>query len=168
LSSACELDSQNKISSTSRTAKVFLAVPVPVVGVFPPVREAITRSSTKEVAILGVRSMIDSQAMRTFADAHRDPQSSVHLINASPLVDLVETFAFVNKPENTQNVVTDFIAHIRNDRPNVNVMTLSSTHLPYVKVRIVTAPLHCWARLMTGSQPGLSHEAASASNRASV
>jgi glutamate racemase len=106
---------------------------VPVIGVVPPVRDAIALSNTKEVAILGVRSMIDSEAMRTFANDHREPRSTAHLINASPLVELVETFAFVNDAESTQNVVTDFMARVRNDLPNVDVMTLSSTHLPWLR-----------------------------------
>jgi len=109
------------------------AVSVPVIGVFPPVREALSRSTTKEVAILGVRSMTDSQAMRDYADAHREPDSSVHLINASPLVDLVETFAFIDAPEETQRVVTDFIAKVRQAQPAIDVMTMSSTHLPWLK-----------------------------------
>ncbi|PLP99457.1 glutamate racemase [Cupriavidus pauculus] len=109
------------------------AVTVPVIGVFPPVREAINRSTTKEVAVFGVRSMTDSQAMRAFANEHREPHSIVHLVNASALVDLVETFAFINAPEDTQIVVTDFVARVRSNQPGIDVMTLSSTHLPWLK-----------------------------------
>jgi glutamate racemase len=120
-------------------APLRTAVAVPVIGVFPPVREAISRSVTKKVAILGVRSMTDSPAMRRFANRHRGPRSSVHLVNASLLVELVETFAFVNASKNTQKIVTDFIARVRDDRPNIDVMTLSSTHLPWLKPFFETA-----------------------------
>jgi glutamate racemase len=109
------------------------AASVPVIGIFPPVREAIRLSATKEVAVLGVRSMIDSPDMRVFADEQRSVDSTVHLINASSLVDLVETFAFIDDPDGTQDFVSRFIAEVRTANRGIDVMTMSSTHLPWLK-----------------------------------
>lgn len=115
------------------------AVSVPVIGVFPPIREAIKSSKTKEVAVLGVRSMITSEAMRAFADGSRTTGSQVFLVNASSLVDLVENFTFINDPRHTQEVVTRFVTDVRGANPNIDVMTMSSTHLPWLKPFFTTA-----------------------------
>jgi len=109
------------------------AVSVPVIGVFPPICEAIARSKTAEVAVLGVRSMITSEALRVYADRNRIANSQVVLVNASSLVDLVENFAFILDPVGTQESVTNFLSEVRALHPNIDVMTMSSTHLPWLK-----------------------------------
>ena len=109
------------------------AMSLPIIGVFPPVREATHLSKTGRVAVLGVRSMIESEAMKVFADANRSADSQVLLVNASSLVDLVESFAFVNDPGVTQNTVTRFIVDLRSANPDIDVVTMSSTHLPWLK-----------------------------------
>jgi glutamate racemase len=109
------------------------AVSVPVIGVFPPIREALARSKTAEIAVLGVRSMITSEALRAYADGNRTLSSQVLLLNASSLVDLVENFIFILDPLGTQAVVTNFISDVRGLHPNIDVMTMSSTHLPWLK-----------------------------------
>jgi glutamate racemase len=109
------------------------AVSVPVIGVFPPIRDAIARSKTAEIAVLGVRSMIISEALRAYADGNRTASSQVILVNASSLVDIVENFTFVLDPLSTQKIVTNFISDVRSSHPNIDVMTMSSTHLPWLK-----------------------------------
>jgi glutamate racemase len=115
------------------------AVDVPVIGIFPPVREATTLSKTGEVAILGVRSMVTSDAMRQDADANRLHDAQVLLINASSLVDLVENFTFIHDPVRTQEIVTAFILELRAAHPRIDVMTMSSTHLPWLRRFFETA-----------------------------
>ncbi|PRC90918.1 glutamate racemase [Solimicrobium silvestre] len=115
------------------------AVSVPVIGIFPPVREAIERSKSKQVAILGVRSLVSSDAMKIYANKNSTPESKVLLINASSLVDLVENFTFLNDPGATQEIVTRFILEVRRAAPEVDVMTMSSTHLPWLKQFFMSA-----------------------------
>jgi len=115
------------------------AVDVSVIGIFPPVREATSLSRTGEVAILGVRSMVTSEAMRQYADANRIGDSKVMLINASSLVDLVENFTFIHDPVRTQEIVTTFISELRTANPRIDVMTMSSTHLPWLRQFFETA-----------------------------
>jgi len=109
------------------------AVSAPVIGVFPPVAEALAASKTGMVAVLGVRSMVTSEAMRAHADSQRAADSEVTLVNASSLVDLVESFALLSEPDRTQRVVSAFIADLRDAHPDIDVMTMSSTHLPWLK-----------------------------------
>ncbi len=115
------------------------AVSLPVIGVFPPVREAMLHSTTKRIAVLGVRSMVTSEAMQRYAEQHRPAGSQVHLVNASALVDLVENFTFINDPQLTQDLVTRFIAELRRSHPDIDVMTMSSTHLPWLKSFFMSA-----------------------------
>jgi len=109
------------------------AVSVPVIGIFPPVREAVELSRNKQVAVLGVRSMITSEAMQIYAKRNSTEESQVSLLNASSLVDLVENFTFLTDPAQTQKAVSQFIAHALQEHPKVDVMTLSSTHLPWLR-----------------------------------
>lgn len=115
------------------------AVSVPVIGIFPPVREALRQSKAGEIAVLGVRSMVESDAMRAYADGERSADSRVLLVNASSLVDLVENFTFIHEPVRTQEIVTAFITALRKTNPQIDVMTMSSTHLPWLKPFFVTA-----------------------------
>jgi glutamate racemase len=115
------------------------AVSVPVIGVFPPIRAAIKRSKTKQAAVLGVRTMIASEAMRVFVNANRTADSQVFLVNASLLVDLVENFTFIMDPRHTQEIVTRFVTAVRGANPCIDVMTMSSTHLPWLKSFFATA-----------------------------
>lgn len=115
------------------------AVSMPVVGIFPPVREAVNRSNTKQIAVLGVRSMVTSEAMQRYAEQNREAGSQVFLVNASALVDLVESFTFINDPQRTQDLVTRFIADLRSSHSDIDVMTMSSTHLPWLKSFFMSA-----------------------------
>lgn len=115
------------------------AVSMPVVGIFPPIREAIDRSNTKTIAVLGVRSMVTSEAMQRYAEQNREAGSEVRLVDASALVDLVERFTFIHDPQMTQDVVTRFIAELRSSHPGIDVMTMSSTHLPWLKPFFMSA-----------------------------
>lgn len=108
------------------------AAGVPVIGIFPPVAEAVRRSASGRVAVLGVRSMVDSAAMQAYAAAHRGA-GEVLLVNASALVELVENFDFVHRPQATQAAIDRFIGELRAAHPLVDVMTMSSTHLPWLK-----------------------------------
>lgn len=103
--------------------------PVPVIGVFPPVDEALQRSATKQVAVLGVQSMVASEMMRRYVGA----RANVLLVNASSMVDLVEDFSFLKNPSATQATVQRFVDDLLLQHPGVDVMTLSSTHLPWLR-----------------------------------
>ena len=119
--------------------KLRNAIHVPVIGVFPPVREAMQQSRSKKIAILGVRSMVRSDSMFQYIQNNVSETDRVLLVNASSLVDLVEDFSFLSDPAGTQVKVEKFIAELRNANPEVDVMTLSSTHLPWLRPFFETA-----------------------------
>lgn len=105
---------------------------LPLFGVFPPLKKALAMSQTGHVGILGVQSLMESPMLREFVAAHECDPANVALINASSLVDLVEDGSFLFAPEKTQSTVSRFVSKLFNERPSVDVLTLSSTHLPWL------------------------------------
>ncbi|MBF9235058.1 glutamate racemase [Microvirga alba] len=104
----------------------------PLFGVYPPVADALVRSRSKQVAVLGVRSMVESSEIRTFIDRAAQGQGGVHAFDASDLVALIENAAFLNEKPGTQGKVSRFVDKVRAAFPDIDVMTLSSTHLPWL------------------------------------
>jgi len=89
--------------------------------------------------VLGVKSMVDSAAMRRYVAHYAD---DVLLVNASSMVDLVETFAFLKDVAGTRQRVERFIDDLLTAHPDVDVMTLSSTHLPWLRAFFEVAAPH--------------------------
>lgn len=112
---------------------VCKTAPVPVAGIVPPIEEALRLSSSQKVAVLGVKSMIGSPEMAQCVAERASPGSEVLLINASPMVDLVENFMFLSDPARTQSEVSAFTRTLLDVHPEIDVMTLSSTHLPWLR-----------------------------------
>lgn len=108
-------------------------VGVPVVGVRPPIASALGVAGAGDVAVLGVRSMVRSPELRAYADREAGAnRPRIHLADASPLVDLVESGAFLFDPEATRHAVKAFMDDLDGRHPNLAAVTLSSTHLPWL------------------------------------
>jgi glutamate racemase len=105
---------------------------IPLFGVFPPLKEAIATSSSGHVGIMGVRSLVESETLVRFVRDHADAPENVALINASSMVDLVESGAFLFSPAETQRTVSRFVDQLFQRYPRIDVLTLSSTHLPWL------------------------------------
>lgn len=106
----------------------------PVFGVRPPIAAALDVARGGHIAVLGVRSMVESQELRIYVERQAGAATDkVHLINASALVDLVETGAFLTDPAGTQATVAAFLDDVDRQHPGIKAITLSSTHLPWLK-----------------------------------
>ena len=116
---------------------------VPMFGVFPPLQEALAASATGHIGIMGVRSLVESEALRLFVRRHSAKSENVALINASPMVELVETGSFLFSPADTQITVTAFADEVFRLNPLIDVLTLSSTHLPWLRPFFETARPNC-------------------------
>lgn len=106
---------------------------IPVHGVAPPVRAALAASRSGSVAVMGVRSMIESAELARFVRQQADDPERVALVNASPMVELVENGAFLRQPSETAQRVAAFCDGIAAMHPGIDVLTLSSTHLPWLR-----------------------------------
>ncbi len=107
--------------------------PAPVYGVAPPLAAALAASRGGEVAIMGVRSMIESAELAAFVRARTPEPEKVALVDASPMVELVESGAFLHAPQETADKVARFCDGVAARFPRVDVLTLSSTHLPWLR-----------------------------------
>lgn len=112
---------------------------VPVYGVAPPVRTALATSHSGKVAVMGVRSMIESEELADFVRTQADNPGDVALINASAMVELVENGAFLRQPDETAQKVAAFCDDIAASHPHIDTLTLSSTHLPWLRPFFETA-----------------------------
>ena len=106
---------------------------LPLSGVFPPLAEALAASRTGKVGIMGVQSLIASAELTGFIARHAPVPDHVARINASAMVDLVESGAFLFSPAETQQAVDAFAAAVIAADEDIDVLTLSSTHLPWLK-----------------------------------
>ncbi|WP_433194681.1 glutamate racemase [Nocardia sp. CA-107356] len=109
-----------------------LQSPVPIFGVRPPVRAALAVAD--EVAVLGVHSLVQSPEMREFLRAQAGSAAErIHAVNASPLVELVESGDFLFRREYTAQLVSEFLDDLLAAHPRIDAVTLSSTHLPWLR-----------------------------------
>ena len=102
-----------------------------IIGVFPPLKDAKTKTKTKTIAILATKSVIKSNALQNYITNNLPKKIKVVKINASPLVELVETGKFIDNKKSCENKIKKTLSKpfLKNC---VDVATLSSTHLPFL------------------------------------
>jgi glutamate racemase len=104
-----------------------------VIGVYPPVEEAVSASKTRHIAILATKGAVTSPEMGDFIERKRFPSNVViNKIDASDLVALVESGIFHEDKEKTETTIKSVIGRLLERDRLVDVMTLSSTHLPFL------------------------------------
>ena len=104
-----------------------------VIGVLPPLREASRISKTKNIAVLATSSVTKSKELsRYIKKNHLSKNIHVKKINASPLVELVESGKFITNKKYCQMIIKKTLNNIFLQN-NIDVVTLSSTHLPLLR-----------------------------------
>jgi len=120
-------------SNTPTLLLDFSRISSKIVGVYPPLSDAVKISRTKNVAILGTRSVIQSESITKFIEKCDVPDHIVvHKIDCSLLVELVESGKFLTDEEYCKNIIKEVLEDIFLDNL-VDVATLSSTHLPFLE-----------------------------------
>ena len=100
-----------------------------IIGIFPPLKEAKLKTKTGHIGILATRSVVKSKALNNYIRKNVSSKIQVTKINATPLVDLVESGKFIYEKQKSKKIIKKLIEpHIQ----NVDVITLSSTHLPFL------------------------------------
>ena len=122
------------IVMASNTPSLVLNVSRPnIVTVKPPLLEAKKISKTKNIGILATRSTIQSKGLSDYIRASNLPKSyRVHKINGSSLVNLIETGRFLTNEDHCSKVIRNELSEIISKK-NIDIVTLSSTHLPFLK-----------------------------------
>lgn len=104
---------------------------VGVMGVLPPIKEAQRLTKTNSIALLVTSSAAKSVAMKNFLAKHHNKKINFLTIDASKLVDLVESGKFIDsKIYCTKTIIS--VLKKTFEQNNVDIATLSSTHLPFL------------------------------------
>ena len=104
-----------------------------IIGVRPPLREAEKISKTKNIGILATKSAIQSNEMTRFVKKSKlGYNTKIHKINGSELVELVESGKFITDRSACKKTIKEELEDTLLEK-NIDVVTLSSTHLPFLK-----------------------------------
>lgn len=101
-----------------------------ILGVYPPLEEAVKKSSTGMIAILTTRSVVKSTKLREYIKSRVPSSTRVFKVDATPLVDLVESGMFITKRQSSMKKIRNALQPVVGK--GVDVATLSSTHLPFL------------------------------------
>jgi glutamate racemase len=102
-----------------------------IIGVYPPLHEASKKTQTGSIAILTTRNVVHSNALDILIRKNVSKKIKVLKIDASSLVELVESGKFIHQKQYCKNKIkTLLLNQFINNR--VDVVTLSSTHLPFL------------------------------------
>lgn len=101
-----------------------------IIGVFPPLKEAVRRTKSGKIGILATKSVVENKILDRYIRKNVPTRIYVKKINATPLVDLVESGKFISQKQISKGIIKKIITpHLEN---NIDVFTLSSTHLPFL------------------------------------
>ena len=103
-----------------------------VIGIYPPLKDVIN-DKKKNTLIIGAKVMIESPELQNYIKREvGDSYKQFHVENASSLIQLIESGAFINNIEETEKTIKNFIDNCENKFGKLDSITLSSTHLPWL------------------------------------
>lgn len=103
-----------------------------VIGVNPPIREAVVLSKTKNIAILGTRAVIKSKSLSSYIKKFNFPKDKkIYKVNSSALVELVESNKFITDKVYCKKIIRKTLGNVFKNK--IDIATLSSTHLLFLK-----------------------------------
>jgi len=104
-----------------------------IIGVKPPLNEAHKISKSKRIGILGTKSAIKSKGLLKHIKEKKLSKSyKIFKINGSELVDLVESGKFITNKQYCIKIIKKILSDVIS-KNSIDVITLSSTHLPFLK-----------------------------------
>ena len=109
-----------------------------ILGVTPPLIEASKISLTRNIGILATSSTVKSNGLKNYIkETKLDAKYSFYKIDSSKLVELVESGKFLTNVRYCKKIIRQVLGKILS-RKNIDVCTLSSTHLPFLKPILVS------------------------------
>ncbi|SMH72148.1 glutamate racemase [Candidatus Nitrosotalea okcheonensis] len=101
-----------------------------IIGVFPPLKEAASKTKSGKIGILVTKTVVKNKILDKYIRKNVPSRIQVTKINATLLVELVESGKFISQKQASRNIIKKIISpYVEN---NVDVFTLSSTHLPFL------------------------------------
>jgi len=103
-----------------------------VIGVLPPLKEATKITKTNNIAILTTQSAMKSKELTNYVKKNISKKYQIKKINASSLIELVESGKFISNQKFCKKIIKKTLNNVFSEN-NIDVATLSSTHLPFLK-----------------------------------
>ena len=104
---------------------------IPLLGVQPPLKEACRLTKKKHIGIMATQGTIMSKGLENQIRREIPQNILVSKFNASPIIELVENGIYLTNERRTFDVISDILGDELDKK--IDVITLSSTHLPFVK-----------------------------------
>lgn len=116
----------------SNTPSLLLDIPTrsKIIGVYPPLRQAVKTTKTKKIAILATKSVVESNKLKKYIKKNVPKKIKTITINATSLVELVENGKFVSEKKFCEKEIRKILKPL--SKESIDVATLSSTHLPFL------------------------------------
>ena len=102
-----------------------------VIGVYPSLKKASAKTKSSSIAVLTTQNVAKSKELSRLIKKNVSKKVIVHKINASSLVDLVESGKFIHSKQQCKHKINSLLANYLH-KNNIDVVTLSSTHLPFL------------------------------------
>jgi glutamate racemase len=103
----------------------------PLLGVRPPLKEACRITKKKHIGIMATQASIASKGLAEQIRKEVPQDILITKIDASPVIELVENGTYITNERRTFDVISNLIGDELDKK--IDVITLSSTHLPFVK-----------------------------------
>jgi glutamate racemase len=107
-------------------------VQVPLIGVRPPLREAARLTKKKHIGIMATAGTIMSRELENQIRREVPQNILVTKFDASPVIELIERGVHLEDERRTFDTISRVLGDDNLDQ-KIDVITLSSTHLPFVK-----------------------------------
>lgn len=104
---------------------------LPIIGVRPPLKEAARLTRKKHIGIMATEGTIRSKELEIQIRREVPQHIIVSKFNASPIIELIEQGVHLENERRTFDVISRVLGD--NVDEKMDVITLSSTHLPFVK-----------------------------------
>jgi len=109
---------------------------IPTFGVYLNMEEAVTMSKTKFIALMATEGTIRSEVLDDYIKPFIIVARMIK-VNASPIIDLVESGKFLENDNYVKEVIAKNTAGIKSN-PKIDVIILGSTHLSMLKEHIAS------------------------------
>jgi glutamate racemase len=124
--------SPDVIVMASNTPSLMVTTNRKIIGVYPPIRKAMTLSKTKNIAILGTQAAIKSKSLFSYIKKFNfSKDKKIYKVDSSALVEIVESNKFITDKMYCKKIIKKTLSDIFSNK--VDVATLSSTHLSFLK-----------------------------------
>ncbi|AJW69702.1 glutamate racemase [Nitrosopumilus adriaticus] len=105
--------------------------PKNILTIIPPINQAKSISKSKCIAVLATESIVKSKLLDDYLENFKKNNFKIIKINASPLIQLVESGKFYSNSQLCKTIIRKLLTP-KFTKNNVDVATLSSTHLPFL------------------------------------